>query len=142
LIEAIDWRRSGSGNSFATSHARWFLSRFEEWSSENNLSSLTGEEEAAVNGSRGDWRGWLCLWSVKGEVWMKIERVGGERAVVWKRKQINGLLGLLKGKVMGGGGLLGLYIFFSFLTRTGSVRFGLAGSGTPKPETEPNRTFS
>ena len=31
--------------------------------------------------------------------------------------------------------------FFSFLTRTGSVRFGLAGSGTSKPETEPNRTF-
>jgi hypothetical protein len=33
-------------------------------------------------------------------------------------------------------------LFFSFLNRTGSVRFGLAGSGTPKPETKPNRTFS
>jgi hypothetical protein len=28
--------------------------------------------------------------------------------------------------------------FFSFLNRTGSVRFGLAGLGTPKPETEPD----
>ena len=35
-----------------------------------------------------------------------------------------------------------VYLFFSFLNRTGSVRFGLAGSSTPKPETEPNRTFS
>ena len=41
-----------------------------------------------------DWKGW---------------RGGG---AVWKGKQINGLLGLLKGKVMGGGGPLGLYIFF------------------------------
>jgi len=29
-------------------------------------------------------------------------------------------------------------LFFSFLNRTGSVRFGLAGSGTPKPETGPD----
>jgi len=49
---------------------------------------------------------------------------------------------VIEGESNGRGGLLGLYIFFSFLTRTGSVRFGLAGSGTPKPETEPNRTFS
>jgi len=49
-------------------------------------------------------------------------------------KQINGQLGLLKGKVMGGGGpwLGPLGFFFSFLNRTGSVRFGLAGSGTSK----------
>jgi hypothetical protein len=56
-------------------------------------------------------------------------------------KQINGLLGLLKGKVLGGGGPrlgpLGLF-FFSFLNQTGSVRLGLVGSGTPKSETEPN----
>ncbi|KAG6748637.1 hypothetical protein POTOM_048566 [Populus tomentosa] len=35
-----------------------FFSRCEEWSFENSLSSLTGEEEAAVNGSRGDRRGY------------------------------------------------------------------------------------
>jgi hypothetical protein len=63
-----------------------------------------------------------------------------------KKKQINGLLArVVEREVMGGGGSrlgpLGL-IFFSFLNRTGSVRFELAGSGTPKPETEPNRTFS
>ena len=33
------------------------------------------------------------------------------------------------------------FFFFSFLNRTGSVRLGLVGSGTPKPETEPNRIF-
>jgi len=59
-------------------------------------------------------------------------------------KQINGLLGLLKGKVLGGGGPrlgpLGFF-FFSFLNQTGSVRLGLVGSGTPKSETEPNRIF-
>jgi hypothetical protein len=32
--------------------------------------------------------------------------------------------------------------FFSFLNQTGSVRFGLASSSTPKPETEPNQLFS
>jgi hypothetical protein len=45
----------------------------------------------------------------------------------------------------GRGGLRLVYyfiLFFSFLNRTGSVRFGLAGSGTPKPETGPDRTFS
>jgi len=72
---------------------------------------------------------------------MKIKRVRGEGAAVRKGKQINGLLGLLKSKVMGGGGLrlgpLGLFFFIPKLNR-----FGLAGSGTPKPETEPNRTFS
>jgi hypothetical protein len=49
---------------------------------------------------------------------MKIKRVRGEGAAVRKGKQINGLLGLLKSKVMGGGGLrlgpLGFF-FFSFL---------------------------
>ena len=30
------------------------------------------------------------------------------------------------------------FIFFSFLNRTGSVRFGLIGSGTSKSETEPD----
>jgi hypothetical protein len=34
-----------------------------------------------------------------------------------------------------------VYLFISFLNWTGSVRFGLAGSSTPKPETEPNQTF-
>jgi hypothetical protein len=37
--------------------------------------------------------------------------------------------------------IVSIYSIF-FLIRTGSVRFGLAGSGTPKPETEPDRTFS
>jgi hypothetical protein len=31
-----------------------------------------------------------------------------------------------------------VYFFFSFLNRTGSVRFGLIGSGTPESETEPD----
>jgi len=140
LIEAIDWRRSRSGNSFATSHARRFLSRFEEWLSENSLSSLTGEEEASVKGRErllmgvGVIEGGGCVC----EVWMKIERVGGEGAAVWKGKQINGLLGLLKGKVMGGGDPLGLYFFFIPKPN----RFGSGWLVQAHQNRKPNRTFS
>jgi hypothetical protein len=58
-----------------------------------------------------------------------------------RERNDKGLLGLLaNGRE--GWPALGLLLFFSFLNRTGSVRFGLAGSGTPKPETGPDRTFS
>jgi hypothetical protein len=63
-----------------------------------------------------------------------------------KKKQINGLLARVVERESNGRRRLAArtawFNFFSFLNRTGSVRFGLAGSGTPKPETEPNRTFS
>jgi hypothetical protein len=38
----------------------------------------------------------------------------------------------------GGPRLVYYFIFFSFLNRTGSVWFGLAGSGTSKQETGPD----
>jgi hypothetical protein len=55
-----------------------------------------------------------------------------------KGKAKNGLLGLLKGKVKGGGGPLGLYIFFSFLTRTGSVWVGRFRHTKTGNRTEPD----
>jgi hypothetical protein len=54
------------------------------------------------------------------------------------------LLGLANGRE--GWPTLGLLLYFIFFilkpNRFGSVRFGLAGLGTPKPETEPDQTFS
>jgi len=70
-----------------------------------------------------------------------IQRVNGRGGgdCVKGKEMINGLLGLLANEREEAA--RDLVYFFSFLNRTGSVRFGLAGSGTPKPETEPNRIF-
>ena len=78
---------------------------------------------------------------------MKIERVEGKGAAVPKGKQINDMLGLLKGKVMGGGGprlgLLGLIFFFiPKPNRFGLVRVGQFRHTKTGNRTELNRTFS
>jgi hypothetical protein len=72
-----------------------------------------------------------------------IQRLKQGRGQLCARKRNDkGLLRLANGRE--GWSALGLllYFIFSFLNRTGSVRFGLAGSGTPKPETELDQTFS
>jgi hypothetical protein len=73
---------------------------------------------------------------------MKIKRVRGEGAAVRKGKQINGLLGLLKSKVMGGGGLrlgpLGFFFFIPNLNRFGSVRVGRFRHTKTGNRTEPD----
>jgi len=53
-----------------------------------------------------------------------------------------GLLGLANGREGWPWLVYYFILFFSFLNRTSSVQFGLAGLGIPKPETEPNRIFS
>ena len=72
-----------------------------------------------------------------------IQRVNGRGGggCVKEKEMINGLLGLLTNRREEAA--RNLVFFFIFKpNRFSLVRFGLAGSGTPKPETEPNRTFS
>jgi hypothetical protein len=75
-------------------------------------------------------------------------RVGGEGATVWKESRKLNLKWYAlvveresNERTRHAARTAWFKFFFSFLNQTGSVRFGLTGSGTQKPETKLNRTF-